>query len=216
MEHFIVARKRPEQRVTRPDPTSTILPSMSNSPLVIITGRPCTGKTTLGRELARRTNLPFISRDDLKESLFDSLGWDDRDWSKKLGVASFHLLYRVIESILRTGQSIIVETNFSPEFDTGRFLALKQEYGFYPIQILCRTDREVLFERFKTRSESGERHPGHVDNATLVEFRDSLEGDKHGSLDIGGTLLEVDTTDFDSISFDSLLDVIRNQQKSQT
>ena len=118
-------------------------------------GSPLHGQTTLGRELDRRTNLPFISRDDLKESLFDSLGWDDRDWSKKLGVASFHLLYRVIESILRTGQSIIVETNFSPEFDTGRFLALKQEYGFYPIQILCRTDREVLFEKIQNKVRIG-------------------------------------------------------------
>ena len=182
----------------------------------MITGRPCTGKTTLGRELARRVNLPFVCRDDLKEALFDSLGWKDRDWSKKLGVASFHLLYGVIESILKAGQSLMVETNFSPEFDTKRFLDLKQKYGFSPVQILCRADKEILSERFVARSHSGERHPGHVDNLTFEEFRKSLEKAKHGSLDIGGTLLEVDTTDFDSIEIDGILDVIRNPRQPQS
>jgi adenylate kinase family enzyme len=61
--------------------------------MILISGLPCTGKTTLARKIAQKFRLPLISRDDIKESLFDSLGWHDREWSKQLGVASYQLLY---------------------------------------------------------------------------------------------------------------------------
>jgi shikimate kinase len=49
------------------------------SSLIIISGLPCTGKTTLGRKLAQDLSLPLICRDSIKESLFDSLGYSDRE-----------------------------------------------------------------------------------------------------------------------------------------
>lgn len=76
---------------------------MNNQLLILITGHPCTGKTTLGKRLAEELNLPFVSKDDFKELLFDTLGWKDREWSKKLGTASYTILYHVAESILKTG-----------------------------------------------------------------------------------------------------------------
>ncbi|MBT4071896.1 MAG: AAA family ATPase [Candidatus Magasanikbacteria bacterium] len=36
------------------------------SSLIIITGHPATGKTTLGRKLSKKLNIPFICRDDIK------------------------------------------------------------------------------------------------------------------------------------------------------
>jgi 2-phosphoglycerate kinase len=50
--------------------------------LVIITGPPAAGKTTLGRQLAGALSLPFIHKDGIKEILFDVLGWRDRAWSR--------------------------------------------------------------------------------------------------------------------------------------
>ena len=183
---------------------------MADSLMIIITGPPCTGKTTLGKKLAEELHLCFISRDDLKESLFDSLGWKDRDWSRKLGAASYHLLYHFMESLLAAGQSFIVETNFSPAFDTSRFLELKSKYGFDSVQVHCETTDEVLYERFKARSESGERHPGHGDRVTYDEFKKSLGKNQHKSLDIGGTIIEVDTTDLESVEIGNLSEVIRD------
>ena len=71
---------------------------MSQSPplLVIVTGLPCTGKTVLAHRLAHDIHIPIIAKDDLKESLFDSLGWSDRDWSIKLGRATIQLLYQLV------------------------------------------------------------------------------------------------------------------------
>ena len=57
---------------------------MSKAWLIIIWGLPCTGKTTLGPWLAKELGLPFVHKDGIKESLFESLGWKDRAWSKQL------------------------------------------------------------------------------------------------------------------------------------
>jgi predicted kinase len=58
---------------------------MKKNLLIVITGLPGTGKTTLGRKLAEELALPFISKDDIKELLFDGLGWEDRAKLKKWG-----------------------------------------------------------------------------------------------------------------------------------
>jgi len=64
-------------------------------PLVlIVTGPPASGKTTIGRPLARALALTFLSKDLFKESLFDSLGGSDREWSRRIGLASTQLLFR--------------------------------------------------------------------------------------------------------------------------
>ena len=56
--------------------------------LLIVNGLPGSGKTTLSRELAPRLGLPLISKDDIKELLFDQLGWSDREQSKRFGGAA--------------------------------------------------------------------------------------------------------------------------------
>lgn len=183
---------------------------MSKPLLIIISGPSCTGKTTLSKIIARELTLPIISRDDIKESLFDSLGILDREWSKKLGSASYQVLYKTTDSNLKVGSSIILDSNFKPEFDTKRFLDLKKKYDFSTIQIMCKTNGEILFERFKRRSESGLRHPGHVDDKNYNEFKEDLLKGGFEPLDIGGKVFEVDTSDFDSIDYDEILRMIKS------
>src|ERR1051325_5707184 len=82
-------------------------------PLVlIITGPPASGKTTIGRPLASALGLPFLSKDVFKESLFNSLGSKDRDWSRQVGLASTRLLFRCAEALLEAGHSCALESNF--------------------------------------------------------------------------------------------------------
>ncbi len=183
---------------------------MSKTLLIIISGPPCTGKTTLGKKIAREFRLPLISRDDIKESLFDSLGIKDREWSKKLGLASYKVLYQLVDSLLRAGQSLILESNFKPEFDNEIFLNFQKKYDLEILQIMCKTEGEILFERFKQRSESGERHPGHVDNQNYEEFKELLQKGKHRPLKIRGNVFDIDTTDFESTDYNSIFTAIKS------
>ncbi len=177
--------------------------------LIIISGPPCSGKTTLAEQLADRYSLPLVNKDGIKESLFDSLGWKDREWSKKLGQATYPLLYYFVESLLRAGKSHIVESNFAPEVATGEFLDLQKKYPFVPFQIQCRTQPEVLFERFRSRALSGLRHPGHVERGPFEEHRSALKDGRLEPLEIGGLLCELDTTDFEKIDYPALYRLLK-------
>jgi len=96
--------------------------------LVIITGLPATGKTTLGRRIAAELKLPFVYKDGIKELLFDTLGWSDIEWSQRLGRASTELLYYFAEAEVKSGNSCVLESNFDAALATPRFLALKEMY----------------------------------------------------------------------------------------
>ena len=56
--------------------------------VVVVTGPPAAGKTTVARELACRLRLPLIAKDTIKEALFDGLGTGDLAWSRRLGEAT--------------------------------------------------------------------------------------------------------------------------------
>jgi len=178
--------------------------------MIIITGLSASGKTTIGKEMAQRLNVPFISRDDIKELMFDDLGWQDREWSKKLGVVSFDLLYYFLEILLKTRATFVVETVFKPEFDNPKFLALKDKYEFDIVQIICHADGEVLFERFKKRSESGERHPGHVDSTNYDEYKNHLLFGHCKPLNVPGKIIGIDTTEFGKVDMEAILEQVNS------
>ncbi len=173
--------------------------------LIIVSGPLSSGKTTLAKKLSQELNLPLICKDGYKEILFDSLGWNDREWSKKLGIAAVNLMFNCVESFLSKNISLIVEANFKSEFDTKRFLDIKMKHNFnvYQIQLVC--DGEVLLKRFSARADSAERHPGHVESHNLDEFTEVLKKGILEPLELEGHLFKLDTTDFKKADFDGLL-----------
>jgi predicted kinase len=178
---------------------------LEEPPLVIVTGPPASGKTTLGRTLATRLNMPFLYKDGIKEALFDTLGWSDREWSRKLGVATYALLFHLLEMELAAGRSLVVESNFDAERDGPRFLALRDRYGFRPVQICCVADGVVLLERFRSRAEANERHPGHVETPNIAEFEPALLRGRLDPLPLDSSLIEVDTTDFAKVDIEAIM-----------
>lgn len=185
---------------------------MSAPLLIIISGPPCSGKTALGGWLAQQLTIPLFHRDGFKEVLFESLGWSDLEWSQRLGGASYSLLYHTIEALLRAESSMIVESNFDPQFDTQRLRDLAGSYPFLPLQIRCMAEGAVLFERFKQRVESGQRHPGHLDHLNISVYEPIVQagaGARNDFLDLGGERIDVETTDFAAIDYNQLLASVR-------
>lgn len=185
---------------------------MPNPLLILISGPPCSGKTTLGAWLASELELPLFHRDAFKELLFDSLGWDDLAWSQRLGGASYALLYHTAAALLRAGCSLIVESNFDPLLDLPRLRELAARYPFRPLQIRCMAEGPVLFERFKQRVASGARHPGHLDHLNVAVYEPIARegaGPRNDFLDIGGERIDVETTDFAALDRQQILAAVR-------
>jgi predicted kinase len=179
-------------------------------PLVlIVSGPPCTGKTTLARWLAACLELPLMTKDTIKEVLFEVLGVRDRAWSKRLGGASMELLYTFVEAHLAAHKSCVVEGNFDTAFATPVFRRLAREYPHTSIQVNCVADPAILASRFRKRSLSEERHPGHQDHLPPDPRFDSPISGRMPPLGIVGHVIELDTSDFAQLDYDLLYSRIR-------
>lgn len=173
--------------------------------LLVITGAPASGKTTIGKRLAADLGCTFLSKDLFKEVLFDELGWRDREWSMRLGSASMRLLYRVAAEVLNAGQSVAVESNFYPHWDNAPLSELQRRYDCRVVQVMCTAPGEVLWQRFERRNVSGERHPGHVDVTRMDELRPIIAEAPWPTLELDGPLLTIETSDFEKMDYDGLL-----------
>ena len=61
--------------------------------LIVVTGMPSSGKTTVADGLASQLRLPMIAKDEIKESLYDSLGPGYVKSSALLGGAAYALIF---------------------------------------------------------------------------------------------------------------------------
>lgn len=177
--------------------------------VVVITGIPCTGKTTLGRRVAAEFSLPLVTKDGIKEVLLDSLGWKNRHLSRKLSLASFDLIFHVMDLLLQAGCSHIVEGNFTARDHAERLLDLQRRHPFRSFQILCVADNHVIRQRLEERAISGLRHPGHLDRSLMAEFDQLISGGQKNPLEIVGALIEVDTTETAATDSQAVLAAVR-------
>ena len=154
--------------------------------LVVVTGPPASGKTTVAEALARELEVPLVAKDAIKETLFEVFGTGDRAWSQSLGRATFELLFARVAAELRAGRPVIAEANFEAR-SVERFAELPPARV---VQIHLTAPAQVLLERFAAR----ERHPGHLDGAIVDEVRAAIESGRHPTLPLGGELLELDAS----------------------
>jgi predicted kinase len=199
-----------ERSVTRPCGRGHYtLEPMPRPLLVVVSGPPGAGKTTIGRRLAAELQLPFLNKDGFKETLFESLGWGDLDVSRRLGKASIDLLFHATERLLAAGTSLVIESNFYAEQSCVTFRRWQETYAVRGCQIQCVGDGDVFVQRFTQRNASGERHPGHVDAARTGEIETIIRRGRGDRLCLEGPVIELDTTDFARVDLHALCERVR-------
>lgn len=129
------------------------------SRLIIVTGLPGTGKTTLARELAIRLRVPLLTKDAIKEPLLTTLGASDRAQSRRLSDASFAVLFTMAHELAAAGSDAIIEGNFRPGEHEAALLSSSARIA----QILCSTDEPERLARLAARASDPSRHAGHRD-----------------------------------------------------
>lgn len=141
--------------------------------LLVVSGPPASGKTTLARLLAGRLAWPVLAKDSFKEALFDSLGVGDADWSRRLSEAAFARQSQAADRILAQGVSLVVEGNFRAAHRPA-LAALAARHGASLAQIACRASPATLAARRAARASSSVRHAGHLDRTAGPGCADGL------------------------------------------
>jgi hypothetical protein len=146
----------------------------------------------VAEELAKRLKVPFISKDTFKETLYETFG-SGEGLEERIDTAALAILFSVVGSQLAEGVSVTAESNFHAESDVGPFRRLTADHDARVVQIHIGGDTDALVEKFVRRAESGERHPGHGDDAgDADELRAMLESGHWRPLDLPGLLVEAD------------------------
>jgi predicted kinase len=168
------------QSVARSLNTGTLM-DVRQAHLILITGMPGTGKSTLAGSLARHLGVPLICKDTIKEPLLDVIGAADRAESRRLSDASFAVMFALARDCLRAGTDLILEGNFRPGEHESALSALIDDANatdrnddesaedVLVTQVLCRAPEHVRISRLKTRSTDPSRHPGHRDADLAVD-----------------------------------------------
>jgi predicted kinase len=116
---------------------------------VLVGGWPGSGKTTLGRALAKELHLAFLAKDELKEALMDGLGAPATvTESERLGAAA-------VRCVLRAAQGCpgaVIDSTWFPYT-----LALVRQLPGPLVEVRCRVDLDVVRKRYAARHRD-ERH----------------------------------------------------------
>ena len=133
-----------------------MLVTVGKRQIVMVSGAPGAGKTTLAVALSAALGLPLFSKDHLKEVLVDALGGptDDLEYSRRLGGAAMELLWRLAED----APAAVLEANFRPhsQYERRRLIALEARI----VELYCDCPPSEAARRFAARASTG-THSAH-------------------------------------------------------
>lgn len=184
---------------------------------ILIAGLPATGKSAFANLLSRELGIPCLSKDGIKESLFDSLGFQSREEKVRLGEAAYRILLEQAEKILSHGLTVALENNFE-DISRAPLMEMLKRTGAKPVTVMFDGDIAAIHARFLKRDQSPERHRGHVVNTRYPEteptpyvplsldaFAAGMEARGYRRFDVGGAKLIVDTTEIASVDWMKVL-----------
>ena len=112
--------------------------------LVIFSGLPGTGKSTLSERLARELRFPLLCIDDVIDELPENVGFSF--WDSRIAI-----LLDLIETQLKIGISVIIDSVFmNTDRHHAQKLARKYDFLFIPIHVFV-SDENVWRERVTSR-----------------------------------------------------------------
>lgn len=176
---------------------------MKKGLLIIISGPPCSGKSTIAQKISSELHIPLYTRDMFKEVLFDNLDWD---WSQgkaqfdKIGYIANENLFQITEEEMKAGRSILLENVFHP-FYNKIFQDMQARIPFNSLELNVRASGEILEKRHKKRAK--QKHAGHGSLQTY-QYKAVLDKGYVEPLDLGGEVVVIDTSNWDTVNMASI------------
>lgn len=193
---------------------------------ILVTGIPAAGKSTMAAFLAEHLGLPVISKDKIKEIMYDDIGFCSRQEKVKLGIAGMNIMYYMAEQLMKSNQPFILENNFE-KISKEPLIEIFERYSYTAITVTLIGNYSKVYERFVERNNSPDRHRGHVVNDCYPEKTPnkdvkpiSYEKFVRGIIDRGmdsfvanGPHIVIDTTDFNKMQIETLIKKINSYRE---
>jgi len=134
--------------------------------LVVVTGVPGSGKTTLGSALARRLGCAFLSLDELKEELAAEAPQTPRDWLRSDAEGE------LVRRISAFEGEAVVDIWIAPRRDTARVAGLLAPWWPTLVEVQCTVPADVAVARYAARERGWPHLP--ADEQTLRRIRTAV------------------------------------------
>jgi predicted kinase len=160
--------------------------------LLVVSGPPGSGKTTLAHQVARAVGCPAICRDEIKEGMVHATPEFAGGARDDLAMRTLPVFFAVIGLLLKAGVTTVAEAAFQDHVWRPR---LTPFLGLARVRIVhCVVDAEVAFERILRRGANDRTRQAH-DDAGPADRADFVRRHREFSrVELGVPWIEVDTT----------------------
>lgn len=165
---------------------------MQKPTLVVVSGPPGAGKTTLAHRLARQIGCPAICRDEIKEGMVHATGGFVAAPSDELTRRTLPTFFQVLQLLLRAGVTTVAEAAFQDRVWRPRLQPLGEIANIRVVH--CQVTAETALARIRRRREENPARRAHADSSLRDRAVHALGHDGFDRVQLDVAELEVDTS----------------------
>ncbi|WP_371589129.1 AAA family ATPase [Streptomyces virginiae] len=162
--------------------------------LVVVSGPPATGKSTLARVLGAEMGCPTIIRDEIKQGMVMNVSDHRPDGDDPLNLPAWTTFFDTITVLLQGGVTLVAEAAFQDRLWRP---GLEPLTAMADIRVLrCATPASTIVDRITERAHTDSHRVAHGDAALLADMEaGTYDPDQFVPISLDVPTLVVDTSD---------------------
>lgn len=151
--------------------TAAVNINMHKPTLVIVTGRPGSGKTTLSKELGKLLCFPVVSRDEIKEGYVNTFNVSHDKLPEDTNRIASAVFFKNVELLLTSQVSVIAEAAFQHSVWEPEITKFEDYAAVFVI--ICEIDAEIAARRHLERGLSDPKRGFFHGDKRVTHFKET-------------------------------------------
>lgn len=182
--------------------------------LVVVSGKPGSGKTTLAYKLGKAIGCPVICRDVIKEGIVRTLGDGPGISHESMNRLALEAFFETIERFVKNSVTVVVEAAFGKELWIDGLKSILEDVSLRVID--CQLPGNIAEARMRERLQ---KHPhqrsAHQDEDYLSKIKSGEYSlDNYQTLSLGVPTLGVSTLDGYDPDIDTIAYLLKGKAQS--